>query len=285
MKMCHIFYRMKMNLTEIASCIKEQGLLVGNPGLLCGQMGAAIFMFHYARYTNDESYEDYGCELIDSIQKKISRRSAMDYMVGNTGIGTGISYLIKNRFLKAEDNDVLSEFDIRVFQELLFRKNNQVNLFFGVSGWLRYFYFRIKEHKDRQDEDCIRILDNKHYLMHIIDYFYLIKTNNNTVDCAEILSVLYDLYELDIFPTKIEKLMCYYLGKEKIEAKNDRKQRRFLLDEVYRVKKQREEQLFSGLEKECFTADSVYGLLGLAGMGLAQLSRIEPCNKSFLELL
>lgn len=274
---------MNSELNKIVDRVLKEGREFDSPGLLDGQMGMAVFMFHYARWSGDEAGEDFGCELIESVQRKIYRYFPVDYVMGLAGIGTGISYLIRHRFLEADGNDILSDFDLRVFQELMLWQNDRIDLYSGVAGWMRYFCSRLKEYEGCGDN--ILTMDNKHYLLHIIDYFYSIRKKVDAVIGEEVLSVLYDLYGLNLYPSKVEKLMCYYLGKAKLEAKDDPVERGLLLDEVKKVKRRREVRLLQELADWESRKHPWHSLRGSLGKCLAEMCGNEPDTAIFLELL
>jgi hypothetical protein len=78
-------------------------------------MGIALFFSHYARFTQNEIFLDYSFELIEKIQNRINQNTTLSYGQGLTGIGSAIEYLIQNGYFVADTDDILEEFDKRIF--------------------------------------------------------------------------------------------------------------------------------------------------------------------------
>lgn len=96
-------------LQRIANVLLLNASFIDNLGLLNGKMGIAIFFYQYARYTGSKIFEDYAGELIDEIYEEINTTTPVDFANGLTGIGWGIEYLVKNRFLEADTDEALAE--------------------------------------------------------------------------------------------------------------------------------------------------------------------------------
>ncbi len=106
------FYTNARNhLEHIKDVLFVTGPMVNSPGLLHGKMGIAVFFSHYARYTNNEIYNDYASELITAIQSRLSGYNFTDYIHELSEIGIGIEYLLQNRYLEADSDEVLADFD------------------------------------------------------------------------------------------------------------------------------------------------------------------------------
>jgi hypothetical protein len=137
------FYTNARNYLEhIKDVLFVTGPMVNSPGLLHGKMGIAVFFSHYARYTNnetsmivpntnrnenpgyassirplknklftDEIYNDYAFELITAIQSRLSGYNFTDYIHELSETGIGIEYLLQNRYLEADSDEVLADFD------------------------------------------------------------------------------------------------------------------------------------------------------------------------------
>ena len=102
-------------LQRISNILLINGGFVDNPGLYFGEMGLVLFFFRYARYTGNELYKEYGFRLIEKIQNRIHEETTIDYKHGLAGIGSAIEYLVQNEFIKADTDDVLENFDKRIF--------------------------------------------------------------------------------------------------------------------------------------------------------------------------
>jgi lantibiotic modifying enzyme len=99
-----------MILSKIANTLYINMQQVKQYGLLQGRLGIAIFFYHYARYIQDESYNDLPNEYIKYLFARLGRGNAESFADGLSGIGWGIDYVIRNGFIKAND-DMLDEVD------------------------------------------------------------------------------------------------------------------------------------------------------------------------------
>ena len=107
----------KTCLQRIANILMINGGFLDNPGLYTGEMGLVLFFFRYARFTQNELYSDYGFDLIEKLQCGMDEGARIGYRQGLTGIGSAIEYLVQNGFVEADTDDILAEFDERIFSE------------------------------------------------------------------------------------------------------------------------------------------------------------------------
>jgi hypothetical protein len=222
-------------LRRIANLLLLNASFIDNPGLLNGKMGIAIFFYHYSRYTNNKIYEDYAGELIDEIYEEINTTTPVNFENGLTGIGWGIEYLVKNKFVQADTDEALSEIDTTVYRNSLYRPfliESGNDLF----GYGLYYITRLREHGDDDNnlntlfkkqhliyltDDCERILIQKKYLD-----FKIESLSTDTIN--SFLWFLLEMHQWGIFRFKVEKLfhsLPEYIsnclqGTDQISAKN-----------------------------------------------------------------
>lgn len=110
-------------------------------GLLSGKMGIVLFFYHYARHTGQPLYAEYADELLDDIFEDIHADTPLDFISGLSGIGWGILYLLKNRFVEGNPDEILSDIDKRLMEIHL--PNVQDTSLPGLSGYLYYFNERL----------------------------------------------------------------------------------------------------------------------------------------------
>ena len=106
-------------------------------------MGIAVFFFHYARHTGNELFADYAMDLIGETMNQIHINSPADYEKGLAGIGVGIDYLIRNDFLKVED-DICEDFDGRMVRAVLYDPWLDFSQYDGLIGYGRYWISRLR---------------------------------------------------------------------------------------------------------------------------------------------
>jgi hypothetical protein len=81
-------------------------------------MGIAIYFYHIARLSKKIIYKKYAEELIDEIYDEISTTIPLGFENGLAGIGWGIEYLAKKKFIADNTNEILIEFDNVLAQEI-----------------------------------------------------------------------------------------------------------------------------------------------------------------------
>jgi len=200
-------------LQRIANVLLLNASFIDNIGLLNGKMGIAIFFFHYARFVNNKIFEDYAGELIDEIYEEINTNTLVDFANGLTGIGWGIEYLVKNRFVEADTDEALSEIDTSVYRNSLYRPfllDNDKDLF----GFGLYYLTRLREHEN--DDDNLNTLFKKQHLIYLTDDCERILIKKQYLDFSiQSLSLdtinsfawfLLEMHRLGLFPMKVEKL-------------------------------------------------------------------------------
>ena len=82
-------------------------------GLYNGKLGMTILFYEYSRYSGDALYEQFADEILESIME-LPDDLSLDLSDGLCGIGWGITYLLRERFITGEIKDVLSDIDIKI---------------------------------------------------------------------------------------------------------------------------------------------------------------------------
>jgi len=129
---------------RITNTLLLNASFIDNLGLMHGKMGIAIYFFHLARETGNSIYEEYAGELIDEIYKEIHAKTQCDFENGLAGIGWGIEYLLRNKFIDADPNEVLEEFDSQIIHEITFHAPDDVGILYGLNGYILYFLSRLQ---------------------------------------------------------------------------------------------------------------------------------------------
>lgn len=84
-----------------------------NPGLYNGKLGMVILFYEYSRYSGDTLYEQFADEIMDSVLE-LPDSLSFRFSDGLTGIGWGITYLLKEKFIEGNIDDILSEVDMKL---------------------------------------------------------------------------------------------------------------------------------------------------------------------------
>ena len=100
---------------QISDILVMNGGFLDNPGLYTGETGLLLFFSRYARFSQNDLYFDYAYELYEKIQNRIHISSLINYKQGLAGIGSAVEYLVQNGFFNADTDEVLEDFDRRIF--------------------------------------------------------------------------------------------------------------------------------------------------------------------------
>ena len=102
-------------LQRISNILLLNGGFLNNPGLFTGETGLILFFARYARYAQNNLYLDYAYSLMGKTQNRMHQDTPINYKQGLTGIGSAIEYLVQNNFFEADTDEVLEDFDRRIF--------------------------------------------------------------------------------------------------------------------------------------------------------------------------
>lgn len=160
-------FKIKERKVRISNALLLNASFIENLGLMYGKMGICIYFFHLAKSSSNPIYESYAEELLDEIFEEISTSTPLDFENGLAGIGWGIEYLAQNGFVEADTDEVLEEFDNRLFKELIYNTPRELSLLKGLTGLGAYFLKRIQN--PASNDEKIPHLTNKQLLIHIID--------------------------------------------------------------------------------------------------------------------
>jgi lantibiotic biosynthesis protein len=127
----------------------EKQELKNDIGLLSGKSGISLFLFYYARYTNDERYERYAQKLLESVFEDINNGSFLPtYCSGIAGVCWTIIHLVEEGFIEKENLDVLNDLDKFLEKAMKsFIENNDYDFLHGATGIAYYFTKRYESDK------------------------------------------------------------------------------------------------------------------------------------------
>ncbi|MDL2223747.1 hypothetical protein LJB92_00350 [Bacteroidales bacterium OttesenSCG-928-M06] len=155
-----------------------QSSFIKDIGLLHGQMGIALFFYHYAKYTDNTIYSDYADELLDNIWENLHNRLPDTFESGLTGIAWGVEYLIQNNFVAGSSNEICEEIDSRIMQLNLHRITSEF-IEKGLEGFLHYILIRtrgtIQQHSEPPFDERYR-----NDLFHLFSFLLQQKKINET---------------------------------------------------------------------------------------------------------
>ena len=264
-------------LTHISNILMQKGVSAPDAGLLHGKMGLVIFLFHYAQYTGDKSFEDHAMDLLDHLHKQIIQQHVFDYADGLAGIGVGVEYLAQNNFIQVDTDAALEDFDKAIWNAVVFGERHDVSLFTGLLGLSRYCLYRVTGRHINNEH--IGTLNNKMILVHLTDIFERSHPFLKESEIEDVLMFLLAMNQATIFPVKTKKLIELFSSSISQPNQEDIIGRYRRNIEVFYSTKYNE--LLSKSEPDI--APGLYG--GLAGIGLFLLSRLDKQHETWMKLL
>jgi hypothetical protein len=126
-------------------------------GLLSGKMGYCIYFYKMAKITGNAEYEKTAGMLLDSVCAGLKNFRVMDIENGLAGIGLGINFLVREKLIGGNINEMLKEFDISLSKLLLFPdKEKPADIRLKIQ-LLYYYGIRIQNQKKGGNEEFIFI--------------------------------------------------------------------------------------------------------------------------------
>ena len=139
------------NLNRLIRYLTINNVNVINSGLYHGKIGIAICFCEYARYLKDELYLDLAGELLDEVFDEINNDTSFNFENGICGIGWGVEYLIHQKFMAGDTDDILEAIDVQVMQTDISRITDY-SIETGLGGIAAYVIARITA-KDRTKDN------------------------------------------------------------------------------------------------------------------------------------
>lgn len=174
-----------------------------------GEMGRVISLFHLFRHTGEAEWQTKAETLLDEVVERCSPTLPLTYGDGLCGVGVGIEYLIQAGFVEGDGDEVLAEMDYWLYNAVNGRALEGLSLDNGICGLASYFYFRLRQRKDR---DCLTVLRLKEHLIYLIDWIADVLPGTKHLPALyETFFLLCQLHTLDVFNAKVEKLMMQCL--------------------------------------------------------------------------
>lgn len=138
----------KMKLLERIVCHQILNVSFDSDLSVCkGRMGCIIFFYHYSRYTNNELFAQIADELLEELCEKIAVNANWYFSSGLAGIGWGIEYLARNKFIDGDTNEILYNIDKKIMEYDVYRIPDRT-FEKGIEGLSWYVLSRLmSQHK------------------------------------------------------------------------------------------------------------------------------------------
>lgn len=171
------------------------------------QIGQIIALYTYAKYTREKSFERQADELLNQVLENdykfiLSLREERSLC----SLGCGLIYIMRNRFVEGEEDEVLAELDRRVSFLSMNWEGEESSLY----GWIHYLTLRIDISKNTSVSSC-----NKQNIIQLLDCL-----RRDKITDTRLLEDIRKIHVLSIFPERtkrllgIEKFIDIYFCKE-----------------------------------------------------------------------
>lgn len=183
-------------------------------GLYEGKMGVCIYYYYMYRETNDDYFRKIGEKILDEICSRIDTLDHLDVKYGLAGIGLGINYLIKGKYIEGDVNEILTSVDSKIFKYLSYISlDNDLDLF-SMIHLLYYWYIRILDQKKDSNSDLLY----KELVVQLLNLTYLrfLEANSQQeralvyridYELPQFLYVLNCVFELNYYNSKIKYII------------------------------------------------------------------------------
>ncbi|WP_394333232.1 glycoside hydrolase family protein [Parabacteroides massiliensis] len=182
-----------------------------------GKMGGVLFFFLYARYTRNDIYEEYAEMLMEDIYNNINEEIPIDFETGLCGIGWGIEYLLQNKLVNGNSDEILMNIDRKIMERAPLRIYDY-SMENGLGGILLYVNARIKSYKREMPFDLRYLTELKTKIDTLITTDRLFHQNINDFKKMMAGQIDYNTpatlpdFLFGIIPEQIDKVSNYPLG-------------------------------------------------------------------------
>lgn len=198
-----------MNIAElneqIAVASEDKGLPIG---LIYGKMGLSIYFYRLARQEKNDEYNKLAGRLLDEIFEHIGTVKSIDVEHGLSGIGLGISYLIRHEYVQGNENSILRDVDDEIFKKVC--SENVTIDSTNLIHALLYICVRKQSLRGEQEflfrELAVQIINTLHARVEkVLNDDVLVFSLNSELPLF--LFALGNAYEVGIFNYKIERII------------------------------------------------------------------------------
>jgi len=174
--------------------------LLSEIGLFTGKTGIAIFFFHLARKTGITLYEEYASDLIEQVYESMYENMPAGYADGVAGIGVGMEYLIRQKLIRADADEVLEDVDKVILHHTQYHFPSTPEINTGITGFGKYYAARLFNKKHVNND-----YPYKHQLLRIIQELSV--SGNNYEEILSVIHFLTGIVPLKYAPDNIRVLL------------------------------------------------------------------------------
>ncbi|MCS2889647.1 glycosyltransferase [Parabacteroides faecis] len=140
-----IFYPPKDNdafLVHLAAYIRSIVSYVEGNGLFYGKMGLILFFYCYSRYSQNHEYLKLADRMLSDMMKYLKSNMPIGISSGLCGLGLFLGYLISEKFIDNELDDLLENIDRMIVSKTEFETEDW-SFETGIIGLVYYVSYRL----------------------------------------------------------------------------------------------------------------------------------------------
>ena len=124
-------------------------------GLASGKIGYCLYFYRLSRLLNRKEYKSVAEKVLLSLSVDIKRGEPLDIPNGLSGIGLGITYLIKEGYITGDINSVLRDIDDLIFARLGYPQKSRELLPSLLIQLLIYLNIRLADQKTGSEQEFL----------------------------------------------------------------------------------------------------------------------------------
>jgi len=122
-----------------------------------GKMGVCLYFFMLAGSLKNEQYQQWAEKILDDIYEQLKKDLYVKSIPNLVQVGIGIDFLLNQKYVEGNINQVLEEMDVALFQKMTSSTNPQI-LTYRTPGFLYilyYLYLRLRKQKPNSNNRFI----------------------------------------------------------------------------------------------------------------------------------
>jgi hypothetical protein len=163
-----------------------------NYSLHHGKTGLALAYYILTAASNDEAYLLKAKSLIDEVSDNVGVVGHLDIENGLAGIGWAIEWLVQNKFIDANTDEILEDMDDELYKSVVYMKSSDLSVTNGAIGKASYFYRRLSarnpqtsRYRNICNQECMVLLIDEINDM-LLEENHLMSFDHNSVKVREI---------------------------------------------------------------------------------------------------
>lgn len=149
----------EFSLNKISSTIVSHKFDASNIGLLLGASGVCLFLFEDYRLTKSKASLKKATQILEEVTFNLPNSNQWSYASGMTGVAWMMQYLINEKFLDEDGDDLLHHLDDYIFNECLdnLKSGSYDYMHCGLGGIL-YFLERFRSSSSKKQIETYILL-------------------------------------------------------------------------------------------------------------------------------